>query len=133
MTRLAKVVWWFGLLVALLAIVEFALPRIQLGSLDCDAVARARAASDEKQAVRRRQAEAEQGKRQSLWDATIVAPQTDEEHACEGATRKLVGSGEIAGMLLVVTVLSWAAAFVLGGSFWRPPSGRSSASRALAR
>ena len=133
LTRLAKVVWWFGLLVAVLAVVEFALPRIQLGSLDCDAAARARAASDEQQAAKSRQAEADQGKRQSLWDATIVTPQTEEEHACEGATRKLVGSGEIAGILLVLTVLSWAAAFVLGGSFWRPPSTRSSASRALAR
>lgn len=133
LTRLAKVVWWFGLLVALLAILEFALPRIQLGSLDCDAVARARAAADEKQVALATAAAAAHGKRPSALDLTPSGPQTAEEQACEGSTRKLVGSGEIAGMLLALTALSWAAAFVLGGSFWRPPSTRSSASRALAR
>lgn len=131
--RLAKVVWWFGLLVALLAALEFAMPRIQLGSLDCDAVARARAAADEKQVAVAAAAAAAQGKQPSAWDLTPSGPQTAEEQACDAAKHRFVGSGEIAGALVVMTILSWAAAFVLGGSFWRPPSTRSSASRALAR
>ncbi len=131
--RLAKVVWWFGLLLALLAVLEFAMPRIQLGSLDCDAVARARAAADEKQVALATAAAAAQGKQPSAWDLTPSGPQTADEQACGDAKRRYVGSGEIAGMLLVTTILSWAAAFVLGGSFWRPPSTRSarSTSRAL--
>lgn len=132
-TRFAKVVWWFGLFVALLAALEFAMPRIQLWSLDCDAVARARAAADEKQVALATAAAATQGRQPSAWDLTPSGPQTAEEQACDAAKHRFVGSGEIAGMLLALTVLSWAAAFVLGGSFWRPPSTRSSASRALAR
>lgn len=134
-TRLAKVVWWLGALFLLAAVgVQIAMqpprPKVDPAGAYCSQVF----SSDEARRAAKAPVGAASKSVLQQFDADSQQVALDECRAAAVPRPVAIENRLLALVVLGIPGLAlWALAFVLAGSFWRPPLTRMSAFRAVVR